>query len=215
MWPLLLACTARHAPPHAVAATRTPWRAQVKGVLATYRAWGRVDDEARWAPFLCRMPERSSARLSEATGGDHARKLYTLYVADPVAYGFLPSADPSAPLLPGVVQAVVKEAYQPIPADQRRERPLERWSDLGWVRPAVVDGVAYVPDRIVGLYLMLLLDREDVPGTDRGWVYATATPGGAVTAAGDLPSCRGCHERAGPGRLFGLDQKQPLGDGSQ
>src|SRR4051794_19528456 len=30
--------------------------ATAREIAAAYTAWGRVDDELRWAPFLCRIP---------------------------------------------------------------------------------------------------------------------------------------------------------------
>ena len=34
----------------------SPFEAQTLAIAAEYLAWGRVDDELRWAPFLCRQP---------------------------------------------------------------------------------------------------------------------------------------------------------------
>src|SRR6187455_1828837 len=34
----------------------TPFEEQTLAIAAEYLSWGRVDDELRWAPFLCRQP---------------------------------------------------------------------------------------------------------------------------------------------------------------
>src|SRR5688572_601787 len=49
----------------------------VKSAFAEYKAWGRVDDEMRWAPWLCRMPMPASPHMSKADDGGHAKKLYS------------------------------------------------------------------------------------------------------------------------------------------
>jgi hypothetical protein len=41
--------------------------------------------------------------------------------------------------------------------------------------------------------------------SDAGWVYATLTADGQVTAAGRVESCMHCHQDAGHERLFGVD----------
>ena len=42
------------------------------------------------------------------------------------------------------------------------------------------------------------------PNTDGGWVYATITAAGQLTAAGKVKSCIGCHQEAPNDRLFGV-----------
>ena len=65
------------------------------------------------------------------------------------------------------------------------------------------DGVTVEPDRAAGLFVMMRVAEND-PASDRGWVYGTVSPAGDVTSVGRVASCMGCHEEAGPGRLFGL-----------
>src|SRR5262249_5744894 len=44
-----------------------------------YKKWGRVDDEMRWSPELCRLPNPGRAYLSaSADEATHGRKLYSL-----------------------------------------------------------------------------------------------------------------------------------------
>jgi len=51
---------------------------------------------------------------------------------------------------------------------------------------------------------MFRLDPS-TPDTDAGWVYATVTAAGQVTAAGRVASCMGCHETSATHeRLYGV-----------
>ena len=51
---------------------------------------------------------------------------------------------------------------------------------------------------------MFRLDAA-TPDTDEGWVYATVSPAGQVTAAGRVASCMGCHETSATHeRLYGV-----------
>lgn len=56
-------------------------------IASCYERFGRVDDMARWAPWLCRMPSPSMAR--ESTSKDertHGRKLYFVFASDRKQY---------------------------------------------------------------------------------------------------------------------------------
>jgi hypothetical protein len=55
---------------------------------------------------------------------------------------------------------------------------------------------------------MFKLDAA-TPNSDGGWIYATITADGQLTAAGRIPSCIGCHVEAEHDRLFGVP-KSPL-----
>src|SRR4051794_13219857 len=73
-------------------------------IAAEYQSWGRVDDELRWAPFLCRQPMPGTAWVSASTdGATHGQKLYSVFAKDHAAY---PASSP-------VGQAVVKESFVP------------------------------------------------------------------------------------------------------
>jgi hypothetical protein len=208
------------------------WAKDAKAIAKGYTHWGRVDDEARWAPGLCRMPMPSYASFSEsADEGTHGGKLYTLYAKDPVAYGAKPSGPrmPDATALAKFAQVLVKEAWVPValPRDETQNAPsghMTGWGRSG-MRPAVKDGVSYGADVRQGLYLMFKLDpKQPQDGTDQGWVYATLAPtpevakdppspfskpeAWTVTAAGKLASCMECHVDADGkgGRLFGLPE---------
>ncbi len=198
---------ARAEPPSTAGEENDPrWHDRLRAVAGVYESWGRVDDEFRWAPGLCRMPTPAQARLSEAEeDSPHGRKLYTLYAKDPAAYGApagLIAVKP-APALDDCEQVVVKEAWRPqlieasgqgAPFGAHQLRPARRGDKL------------YGPGDRAGLYVMFKLPDE-TPGTDRGWVYGTiAADRETVTAAGRVESCMGCHEAAPRGRLFGLPQ---------
>ncbi len=174
------------------------WHGRLEAIASTYRGWGRVDDQARWAPWLCRMPDPGQARYSESPDeGTHGRKLYLLYAMDPEAYGF-PAGFGTAETpeaLQGIVQAIVKESWTP--AREASAGPR--------VRPAVREGDEWHPGTLRGLYVMFRLAPE-TPGTDEGWVYGTLTPGGEVTGSGRMASCMGCHVQAPRGRLFGVSR---------
>lgn len=176
----------------------------LREVIGVYSRWGRVDDEARWAPGLCRAPRRPVARISDSDdAGTHGRKLYTVYALDPAAYG-APASDYGDPVarVAGLRQVVVKEAFTPIGLDEAR--PTNAPPHDHGLLPAVRDGKRYVPGERQGLFVMMKT-AGDPAGTDAGWIYATVEPDlTTVSAIGVIASCAGCHEQAGDGRLFGL-----------
>jgi hypothetical protein len=203
---------AANAPEPAAEANDPRWHPLLQEIAAHYTTWGRVDDQMRWAPTLCAMPQPARARIS-ASGDEstHGRKLYTLYAKDPVAYGAPKSfmAGPEIPGLAGLTQVVVKEAF----------RPLEVAKDPGMgfgheMLPAEKDGKRYMPGEPMGLYVVFK-PAKPVAETDAGWVYGTiATDGKTVTSAGRVGSCMGCHVDAKHERLFGTDPiKVPPGPG--
>jgi hypothetical protein len=52
--------------------------ARIEEIARTYAKLGRVDDQARFAPYLCSMPQRSEPRVSR----DHGpKKIYYLYAS--------------------------------------------------------------------------------------------------------------------------------------
>jgi hypothetical protein len=185
------------------------WADEVRTVVAAYESWGRVDDEARWAPWLCRIPRAAAAHISESDDADtHGDKLYTLYAMDPEAYGAKRSAMGAQPPLPGLSQVIVKESFSPVPLDDVQDTKLG-WGPDGGVgthglRPAERDGHRFVAGERKGLFVMMKTDGP-AEGTDAGWVYATVEPDMiTVTAVGVIDSCVGCHAEAGDDRLFGL-----------
>ena len=194
------------------------WHRTAKDIAAVYRLWGRVDDEARWAPFLCRAPDPGAARLSKAAKDTpHGRKLYTLFAKDPKSFGYPPthagmmirsdltkSQRDALTRLKPVPQVIVKESWTPEkttrPADPRRGRSAS-WGKSG-VRP-VQKGDHWYRGKDKGpLFLMFQPGKTRKP-TDKGWIYAVVDEKGAVTGAGRMQSCMNCHTKRGD-RLFGL-----------
>ena len=54
------------------------FRLKLLEIAKVYEGYGRVDDETRWAPYLCRMPMPSIARLSQINVKDCAANLISV-----------------------------------------------------------------------------------------------------------------------------------------
>jgi hypothetical protein len=205
-------------------------------VAKEYEKWGRFDDEAHWAPWLCRMPAPGMARFSKSDDSDnHGQKLYSLFAKNRFAYQFSTSDKPevnrarksvsakkladSAPIR----QVLVKESWSAKLADDvKRDKkahfpyPIETKPNDN--RDTIVgshhfspyaerDGKVYKANEKMGLYVMLQFDPK-TPNTDDGWVYGTVSADGkTVTSAGLVKSCMECHQQAPHGRLFGIPYK--------
>jgi hypothetical protein len=175
--------------------------AAARGFAAEYLAWGRVDDELRWAPWLCRIPLPGVTRPSQSNDSStHGQKLYSVFAKNHAAYPSGPQTD----------QVVVKQSWTAelvTTPDAAYAPASERYpTDAGdhFYGYAKGDGgVVYRAANLAGLYIMFKLP-EATPDTDQGWVYATLTAAGEVTAAGRVASCMGCHEVATHERLFGV-----------
>ena len=178
---------------------------ELKEIFATYKQWGRVDDEFRWAPWLCRMPEPARPTMSRAQGGGHARKLYSLFAKDRAAYVNMKTA-------PAVGQVIVKESWIPevvkdVAPDDRRGRFGSTSGDTQlfedhFDRYRREGETLYHAKTLAGAYVMWKKPKATA-GTDEGWAYGTITPDGTVTSAGRVSSCMGCHASAKHERLFG------------
>lgn len=185
---------------------------------ATYQTWGRVDDESRWAPFLCRMPLPSRVKMSDSGDEDtHGQKLYYLFAKDRDAYWATnPEKFPDAPKTT-IGQTIVKQSWHPEmvsspekPADPDTMRAYQNTfnaqrDDGGSHHPYIEkEGTTYKASALIGLYVMTKLDPK-TPGTDEGWVYGTLSPDGkTVTSSGRVASCMGCHTQVKGDRLFGF-----------
>lgn len=185
------------------------WHPTISGIAEAYVSWGRVDDEMRFAPFLCRLPQPGNLLLSKS--GDaktHGQKIYSLYAFDPVAYGappsmmmLPPSSKPDSKAKPlAIKQAIVKEAFRPKQVESMHH-------NIHQPKPAVKDGKFYDKGEKAGLYVMFQ-PKETSPdqATDAGWVYGTISPEGQVTSAGQVKNCMGCHQK-NPKRVFGMAKK--------
>lgn len=182
----------------------------VKEAFAAYKAWGRVDDELRWAPFLCRMPMPGRPAMSVASDGAHAKKLYSLFAKEHGAYAelgneYAPNTKLGVPLGP---QIVAKESYLPEVVTDAPNAPMPSGAngnvEADHFHPYLKadDGKTYRAGKLVGVYFVIE-KGANTPGTDEGFVYGTVTATGEVTSAGKVTSCMGCHVQAKHRRFFG------------
>jgi hypothetical protein len=154
-------------------------------------------DRLRWAPTLCRMPLPGVAHMSASQDATtHGQKLYSVFVKNRAEY---PAGSKSG-------QVVVKESWTAErvtePYDPARARSYPDAGDHFYPY-ASKDNVVYRAGARAGLYIMFKLHAAS-PGTDAGWVYATLTASGQLTAAGPIASCMRCHLEAPYERLFGV-----------
>lgn len=168
---------------------------RVRAIAEQYLQWGRLDDELRWAPFLCRQPQPSVP--SQGRGrGPHGQKVYFLYARTHNEYMRQP---------PFPTQVIVKEAWVPQEIDAHQAVHLQRSSIT------TQQGTkTYQPGTFAGLFVMFRArPQEPRAASDQGWLYGTVTPSGEIHA-GRIESCIECH-RSAPrgGRLFGLPQRRP------
>jgi hypothetical protein len=169
---------------------------RLRQISSTYESFGRVDDELRWAPWLCRQPMPSRTRFSKSEDAEsHGRKLYYVFAADREGYLRRPGTTPEA-----VGQAVVKEAW--IAKEVPLDTPMDpRANPVRYVKQG--DRLFHAESK-AALFIMYRLDPA-TPGTDAGWVYGTVSADQTITSAGRVSSCMGCHQSAPAGRLFGID----------
>jgi Cytochrome P460 len=183
-----------------------------------YEEFGRVDDDYRWAPELCRMPIPGRAKFSASGDADtHGKKLYSLFAKDRLAY-VKHNAD-AKPMAVG--QIIVKESWIPeevksdanpgmIVKDLRKKKDMKipPFGDYDHFLPyASKDGKMFKASKKADLFVMMKVDPK-TPETDAGWVYGTIDADAkTVTAIGKIASCMECHAKAKNDRLFGLNAK--------
>lgn len=203
-------------------------------VAKEYKKYGRVDDQARWAPTDCQFPAPSVGRLSQSKDSKtHGRKIYFLFAKQRYAYidltrkktasakrkivKELRELTDSKTVSPG--QVIVKEAWKPKEIDKTKVPTFQKGfkEDLleeskskfgGRYFPyAHQDGKYFAAEKKAGLFIMIKYDPK-TPGTDRGWIYGLVdAEGKKVKAVGKLESCMKCHRMAKHDRLFGLNEK--------
>jgi Cytochrome P460 len=186
-----------------------PFEEELLRAAKEYKAWGRVDDEVRFAPELCRMPNPGIARFSASEDADtHGQKLYSLFARHRKEYV---TADKTKPVTVG--QVIVKESW--VPEEVKDMKPVRPGFVAAEFRHGKPDDDHFYPyaakgDKVykagqpAGLFIMKKLDPK-TPGTDDGWVYGTVSADAkTVTAAGKVESCMKCHTDAKHDRLFGL-----------
>jgi len=182
-----------------------PFEEQTLAIAADYLSWGRVDDELRWAPGLCRQPLPGVAHQSTSNDPTtHGQKLYSLFAKNWANY----------PDGPQDGQAVVKQSWkvEEVTTPDASFNPVPTANDAGdhfYPYAKGPDGGIFHATDPAGLFIMFKLDPT-TPETDEGWVYATVSPAGQVTAGGRVATCMGCHEASATHeRLFGVS-KYPL-----
>jgi hypothetical protein len=191
-------------------------------IARAYRGFGRVDDETRWAPGLCRQPLPSRARFSASSDPEtHGRKLY--YVFARKRQDYLTSTRPRTPddaprPAQPVGQVLVKESWTP--ADEGPDPATPSIWDVDWKHVmaddprgfspgtrfplAWKDGRRFRASGPAGLFVMFKT-APGTPGTDGGWVYGTVSADlKTVTSSGRVAACMACHVRTPHDRLFGL-----------
>jgi len=176
---------------------------QILEFARDYISWGRVDDEWRWAPGLCRIPQPGIAHQSMSNDPNtHGQKLYSLFAKNWANY----------PNGPHDGQVVVKQSWkveEVTGPDASFKPPITGGAiDADHFYPYAKDpdGGIFHATELAGLYIMFKLDPS-TPESDEGWVYATVLPDGKVTSAGRVASCMGCHESSATHeRLFGVQK---------
>jgi hypothetical protein len=190
-------------------------------IAKSYKPFGRVDDDARWAPTLCRAPSLPAVRFSASKDTKtHGQKLYSMFAKERKAYVAPPEKGQP------VGQVIVKQSWVPEEiahkgqgGDPVRQKAKEaaKGKDAGsgatdkddsFFPYARKSGKVYKASRQAELFIMYKLDPS-TKDTDRGWVYGTVSADGKkVTAAGRLESCMKCHQKAAHDRVFGLPKQK-------
>ena len=164
------------------------FHSQLLEVASHYQSYGKVDDLARWAPWLCMMPPPPKAKVSTSTDiKTHGKKIYYLFAKDREAYVKNSGEQ--------IGQIIVKESWMPpVGAKENAKDDSTNDTTVG----------ASQPTEKHDLFIMMKLDPKTAE-TDDGWVYGTVTADGKkVTSAGRVQSCMSCHTNAQHNRLFGL-----------
>jgi len=183
---------------------------RARAIAAEYVGYGRVDDELRWAPFLCRIPRPGLAYVSASMDGEtHGQKLYSVFARNHKAYPAGPHTDQVVVKESWTIERVTDPAVKYDP-DAYRGNPDAGFKGDHFYPYAMKDGVLYRAAAKAGLYIMFKLDAA-TPNTDAGWVYATITAAGELTAAGKVKSCVACHQDADNDRLFGVEKSVTAG----
>lgn len=200
---------------------------QLRTIAQQYAKYSRVSDErVGWAPESCMGPPPPSVKPTAAPeASPHGRKLYFLYARDEASYIEM-SGNHWHPRTTSYVnpvgQAVVKEAFTPVPAEGERARydelkkavhrfdhdtpearEFERFTETD-------DGKLFRAGDLSTLFVMLKLDPK-TPGTDQGWVYATIDKDlKTITSMGAIDSCMNCHKQTDRDRLYGKKRSWPV-----
>jgi len=200
----------KEATPGSFAAAMKPFGEKLLDVAKKYEQFGRVDDEARWAPLDCRAPNPGTVAFSASNQADtHGKKLYSLFASDHQAY-----VQVKANKLAPVGQTIVKESWIPeeTKAPKSNEPHSRKLNAKGQYGQDLVDrffpyvqkdGKWFKASKKAGLFVMMKFDPK-TEGTDEGWVYGTVSADlKQVTSVGRVASCMECHVKAKYDREFG------------
>jgi hypothetical protein len=192
-----------------------PYAEKLLELAKTYERLGRIDDELRWAPGLCRMPQPGRPQFSDSKDDDtHGRKLYSLFAKDQQKYFETNNVRKDVVTAP-IGQIIVKESWVPeetklaqTPAPIVKKTNPDAKPPLNHVDhflPYVQkDGKWYKASKLAGLYVMMKFDPK-TPDTDQGWIYGTVSADlKRVTAVGKIASCMECHTKTKHDRQFGI-----------
>ncbi len=184
----------------------------VEKIGKSYELLARADG-LYWAPWDCRAPPPAPAFRSATTEGEHARKIYRLWLQDSDRY-----ASATESKMPALVDDWgTGRGRRPSYAATDAGGSDQPWTVFGETEEVVVKE-SFVPNPcpdgqlVAGEHVCLkergplfVMARPKTPhgATDDGWVYGTIVDG-HVTASGIVASCIGCHAKAPHGRLFGL-----------
>jgi hypothetical protein len=106
-----------------------PFNREILKAAAEYKSWGRVDDEFRWAPTLCRLPKPGRAYASASDEEQtHGKKLYSLFARERNDY-----VTHAEGRTVNVGQVVVKQSWLPEEITDAKERPGKPFDDNGGV----------------------------------------------------------------------------------
>ncbi|HEY7154555.1 MAG TPA: hypothetical protein VH575_11395 [Gemmataceae bacterium] len=209
----------------------TPFYLRLRDIASTYTAFGRVDDQMRWAPVLCAAPPQTPAlRVSASKDSEtHGHKLYSIFakISERGCYFTEGQTNP-------VGQVIVKESWLPeevaekgpsldvvfpkVEVDMKDAKDSTKTTEGEYVFAPPVrvensfvpyarkDGRLYHASKKGPLFIMYKVAAKTTD-TDEGWVYGTVTADGKeVTSAGRVESCMNCHQKAPHDRLFGLPE---------
>lgn len=168
------------------------WSSQIQESTVNYTTTMTcVTPIYRVSPWQCTAPQPSGARLSQAhPSSPHGRKLYHLYVSDPIAYTLAADGVRDAP----VGLTLVKEAHYTLGKNSQSESTASN----------LLEEDPKFPGPIAELFIMSKVGTADTPETDQGWIYSVADPDGVVSFSGLIQSCMNCHQKSTHDRLFGL-----------
>ncbi len=166
-----------------------------------YLKYDIVDNFARQAPTLCKAPSGPPpVKISNSDDdSSHGKKLYFLFAKDIVSYQ--KARESKSP----VGQAVVKESW----SAKEFVKGSSKFADHACGIPVTTvvqqdESESLATGNQTDLFIMFKTDQH-LHQTDQGWVYGVVSADAKrVIQSGKIENCMGCHQDAGPDRLFGI-----------